>query len=170
MARFKRPNAKKDTIHAEWWDEGEEIVLKPSMNFSVTQEVSKVSMNTPDNLTVEQLQAATPMQMLKWTDQTKMNLVLLQNQIKSWTFRIDPTEEQEAAGELGDLVPLTPQAISELEGPDVQFIVEEINKRSGGKRKEAEEEKPGFRSDVSTSTTSEGEEGVSAGENSIEGS
>lgn len=165
MARFTRPSVERDTIHADWWDEGElpdgtkwreEVLLKPYVSAGTVQKASKSGLNIPNDITEEQFSNATPMQMVQWTNQAEINASLMMEQIVSWTFRFEPNEEQEEAGIPGDLVPLSKSAVEELTADDALYIVGEINKRTGGRKKEAEAQKPQFRSDLPVDTTAEG--------------
>lgn len=166
MGRFKRQSSA-DWVRADWWDKGvdptngeewkEEVLLRPILSRDLQQKAAKAALKPPANVTMEDFQNASPIQMLMWTDQSLMEKTLMLGMIKAWKFRYEPTPEQETAGLPGDLRECSEESLSELSDEDVQFIMEEINKRSKSVRREAEEAKPGFQPEVSDNANSEGD-------------
>lgn len=122
-----------DEIHADWWDEDEVVRLKPVKTFQMQQRAQMRASVMPEGYTPEELRKMSEAELAKLElyDPGRMQDSLFRDMLVGWTLRYPPTEEQEAAGERGDLIPFDPtMAFPERDG---RFIADEIAKRGQGR-------------------------------------
>lgn len=128
MSRFVS-EAERKTIHAPWWDEDEEVVIK-RLSYGDRQvlagEATKVDL-AADGGRMTEVQVG------------KMNLAVLRMGIASWTLK----------GPDGTMPPVNGQWIYRLQDRDAEFILGEIN--AYNPRRSADEQ-AGFRAEAGDGT------------------
>lgn len=135
MPRFQRDTV---PVHYPAWEEGEIIELRPRKRWDITTRAEEAAI--PREVLAqarkmvtsgEDMEAVNDLLNASRSDVASLK-ALLAGMIASWTFRYPPTQEQEARGEPGDLVPITEDTVGDFDKEEMTFLVEEINKLGGG--------------------------------------
>jgi len=122
MSRFVT-DADNRTIHADWWDEDEEVVIK-KFSYGDRQALAQ------ETVRVGMTQQAGGTELVSDVMIGRMNLAILERGIVSWTLK----------GPNGRPVPLRRAWIEQLEERDAEFILQRINMLNPLKRRTAEEQ------------------------------
>jgi hypothetical protein len=117
--------ADRKTIHANWWDDDEHVVIK-RFSYGDRQRLAdaaiRIGIAGPGQATINEVQVG------------QMNLVILELGIHSWTLKRED----------GKIAPLTRKMIEALREEDAEFILAEINALN---RRRTAEEQSNFRGD-----------------------
>jgi len=132
MPKIYRPD-EGEMVRRDGWDAGDEVYLRPTLTTAMQREVAHF-MPLPDGMTKAQFVAMPEeeRQVLaeEQTDSIAIGLLMLKLMVVRWTSRYAPTEEQAAAGQPGDPIPLTDETLGALDPEDFQFLVDECQKRA----------------------------------------
>lgn len=163
---FKRVT-KDDTIRAEWWEKGvtvdgevweENITLRPILTYTIQQQAARKGLTPPKGISMEAFQKADAQQVLAWSNEVETQKALILAMTLESNLFYEPSEEQAARGEHGDKRDLDDAALNDMGANDIEFILEEVNKRAKSLKKEAEEgAQEGFQPEVPTANDIQGE-------------
>lgn len=128
MPRF-RSTRDTDVVHAPWWDENESAVFQPRFTEAMVQE--HAILLEPRQAALKEKLSAVSSDLQKEVTDRLTGICALAVTLQSWTFRTDPTPEQEAAGEPGKIQDLTVDAIADLDAKDIVFLIKEFTERYG---------------------------------------
>lgn len=140
MPRF-RSTRETDVVHAPWWDENESATFQPRFTEAMVQEHA-ILLEPRQAALKAKLSAVSPDLQKEVTDRLT-GICALAVTLQSWTFRTDPTPEQEAAGEPGKIQDLTVDAIADLDAKDIVFLIKEFTERYGREATASGEFQPG---------------------------
>ncbi len=122
-------------MHAPWWDADETVTLLPQLDYIQEMRAGKAAVQMPDGMTPETLRALPEeeraqvvAQIEAATDESRIHIAILNEMIVASTLRYEPTPEQKAAGEPGDLFPLTLETLPQLGAENITYLLGEVQK------------------------------------------
>lgn len=132
--RADRPEQGEPVRRAEW-AEGEVVYLRPVFTTAMYRGLTRLA-PVPEGMTRDAFNALPAEERRELVGEQVDNVVtgtyVIRQMAIGWTFRYDQTAEQAAAGQPGDLVPITDETIGELPLEDFRFLVGECQKRMKG--------------------------------------
>ncbi len=117
MPAFNRRATTRVITHPSW-DEGESVTVRPRVTGAMFSRAQEAANPIPNDVRAKLL-SMDETERLRVAgeykgDPSAFSRAILEEYIVSWTLRDTPTEEQEAAGQPGDIVPVTSEAIADL--------------------------------------------------------
>jgi len=132
---IRRPATENIVVHASWWDADETITLLPQLDYIQEMRAGKAAVQMPDGMTPETLRALPEeeraqvvAQIEANTDESRVHIAILNEMIVASTLRYEPTPAQKAAGEPGDLFPLTLETLPQLGAENITYLLGEVQK------------------------------------------
>lgn len=133
MPVFDAADAHNPPLHMQGWDDDELVYLRPHLTYLMEQRASGKALLLPDDLSRDQLRAMPQEEveriLVASRDTARVDEQLLVDMIERWTLRRQPTRAQREAGERGDVMPLSREAIAQLPPEVGEYIRAEIDKR-----------------------------------------
>jgi hypothetical protein len=129
---FRRPSAENVVVHADGWDEGETVTLRPQLDFIEQYEAGRAALiwSLPEGVGEQDIRTLPEGQrqeiLANAGNQARIQVAILHKMIVEWTLRYYPTDEQRAAGQPGDVIPITLDTIKDLGSETIAYLIERI--------------------------------------------